>query len=91
MFKKLLKKNLRANIASHNPVWDQWVATNSSNHIAQKLEQVQATDFIAKHNINAFPTIIIEDANGKFIDKKIGYVDYNNFTAFVDTNTSFVA
>lgn len=74
-----------------NPVWDQWVAANSSTHKGKKIEQANATNFTSKYGINGFPTVVIEDANGNFVDKKVGYTDYNSFQAFVDTNTSFVA
>lgn len=73
-----------------NPVWEQWVAANTSAK-ATKIEQANATNFISKYGIIGYPTVIIEDSNGNFVERKIGYTDYRSFQAFVDTNTSFVA
>lgn len=75
------------------PVWDEWKSTNATRFVANEFEQgtQQGQAFVRKYNITGFPTMIVENSSGNIVDTKVGYCDIRTFTAFVDSNTTFVA
>ena len=69
------------------PVWDEFVAQNSSSIQTRKVEQSEAPDEISRYGITGYPTVLLLDEGGNKVETYEGARKLDALKAYVKSKS----